>query len=193
MPSLRQLKKRLQGCDKSVKSNVLHWTRTIQRKELEKKLAPLPELTRKLMLKCQYYIDAIDVAKLQLIELETYHISSTGVQLGIRATCMCIEIQDPAERTAKQKEVLGTRPGKLHMLHRCDNPLCAKKEHLFWGTTVDNQRDAALKGRHSRQSHGLTTVDEVIAHKRKLLQNTLDICTSRLTKTRVKLAALTSG
>lgn len=43
-------------------------------------------------------------------------------------------------------------PGKLHVLHRCDNPPCCNPDHLFLGTPMDNKEDARQKGRHS---HGM--------------------------------------
>jgi hypothetical protein len=38
-------------------------------------------------------------------------------------------------------------PGSMHVLHRCDNPLCARPDHLFVGTQLDNVRDMDAKGR----------------------------------------------
>lgn len=39
-------------------------------------------------------------------------------------------------------------PGSLHVLHRCDNRLCANVDHLFLGTNYDNVQDKMAKGRH---------------------------------------------
>lgn len=37
----------------------------------------------------------------------------------------------------------------LFVLHRCDNRLCVRPDHLFLGTQKDNMRDATSKGRMS--------------------------------------------
>lgn len=46
-------------------------------------------------------------------------------------------------------ELILGRPleAKERSLHRCDNPPCGNPEHLFVGTTADNNRDADRKGR----------------------------------------------
>jgi len=45
------------------------------------------------------------------------------------------------------KGAIGSR---LHVLHRCDVPLCVNPDHLFLGTDADNTRDKVSKGRHLR-------------------------------------------
>lgn len=41
-------------------------------------------------------------------------------------------------------------PGALHVLHKCDNPPCARLDHLFTGTNRDNIDDMIAKGRSSK-------------------------------------------
>jgi len=42
-----------------------------------------------------------------------------------------------------------------HVLHRCDQPLCFRYDHLFIGTQADNMTDKVAKGRQSRgEAHG---------------------------------------
>jgi len=44
----------------------------------------------------------------------------------------------------------GPVPDGLHVLHRCDNPPCINVEHLFLGTSADNNADKSAKGRQAR-------------------------------------------
>jgi hypothetical protein len=41
----------------------------------------------------------------------------------------------------------GQIPGKMVVCHRCDNPLCARPDHLFLGTLAENNADRHAKGR----------------------------------------------
>lgn len=41
---------------------------------------------------------------------------------------------------------------KLWVLHKCDNPFCCKKDHLFLGTREDNIADMLRKNRQARGS-----------------------------------------
>lgn len=47
----------------------------------------------------------------------------------------------------------GTDPADKFVCHRCDNPPCCNPAHLFLGTTRQNGRDMASKGRAKNQ-HG---------------------------------------
>lgn len=41
----------------------------------------------------------------------------------------------------------GEIPGRLWVLHKCDNPPCCNPDHLFLGTPKNNTHDAISKGR----------------------------------------------
>jgi len=41
----------------------------------------------------------------------------------------------------------GRIPDNLWVLHKCDTPSCIRPDHLFLGTTLDNQTDKHNKGR----------------------------------------------
>lgn len=42
----------------------------------------------------------------------------------------------------------GELPTGMKVLHKCDNPLCVRPDHLFSGTLSDNMVDCVAKGRH---------------------------------------------
>lgn len=47
----------------------------------------------------------------------------------------------------------GPIPSGTFVLHKCDNPPCARLDHLFAGTAADNSRDMVAKGRHNSQTN----------------------------------------
>lgn len=55
----------------------------------------------------------------------------------------------PVRRAHRASWIIATGedPGKLCVLHRCDNPRCVRPEHLFLGTRTDNARDRESKRR----------------------------------------------
>lgn len=44
----------------------------------------------------------------------------------------------------------GRVPEGMHVLHKCDNPLCVNPEHLFLGSQVDNNTDKISKSRQAK-------------------------------------------
>ena len=63
----------------------------------------------------------------------------------------------------------GDIPGKLFVLHRCDNPICVNPAHLWLGTQADNLKDMWEKGRARPgvslgEKHGMSKLvpDQVI-------------------------------
>ncbi len=58
-----------------------------------------------------------------------------------------------------------SNPGKLCVLHHCDNPPCIRPDHLFLGTVPDNNADRHAKGRdgfipHIGEANGAAKLTE---------------------------------
>ena len=70
-------------------------------------------------------------------------------------------------------------PGKLSVLHKCDNPACVKIEHLFIGSPNDNSKDMVKKQRQAngeRLPQSKLTENEILAIRNSpLLQKELAI------------------
>ena len=57
-------------------------------------------------------------------------------------------IRDRRAHRVAYRTYVGDIPAGMHVLHKCDNPLCINPRHLFLGTNADNMRDKSAKGRH---------------------------------------------
>lgn len=58
----------------------------------------------------------------------------------------------------------GPIPAGMFVLHRCDNPPCVRRSHLFLGSHAANMADCAAKGRTKKQRgsrHAMTKLTEV--------------------------------
>lgn len=74
--------------------------------------------------------------------------------------CLRIDKKTISAHRASYHLFCGPIPDGAHVLHRCDNRVCANPGHLFTGTNFENIRDSMEKGRRTgitrRRPSGLT-------------------------------------
>lgn len=65
---------------------------------------------------------------------------------------------------------LRSEPGKMDVLHKCNNPPCCNPDHLYLGNDLDNARDRDAAGtatRGERNYHAILTEKQVIELRRE--------------------------
>jgi hypothetical protein len=101
-----------------------------------------------------------------------------------------------AHRYALAQATGGDRQG-LEACHKCDNPACVNPAHLFWGTRLDNVRDAIAKGRFARgETNGrarLTSTDVAEIRSRRAAGEPLRDVARAYRVTRWTITNVTSG
>jgi len=75
----------------------------------------------------------------------------SGATVRGRASIKFRGIAVSAPRLAKIIHDRAWPSPELQACHTCDNPLCVKADHLWWGTNQENALDAAAKGRFPSQ------------------------------------------
>jgi hypothetical protein len=92
----------------------------------------------------------------------------------------------------------GSAPGKMQVLHRCDNPPCVRPDHLFLGTIADNMRDKRAKGRQARGERNggggkLSAADIPVIRERIQLGETFTSIGRDFGVSRVEIAHIAKG
>jgi HNH endonuclease len=62
--------------------------------------------------------------------------------------------------------LVGEIPAGKKLLHRCDNPCCVNPDHMFVGTTADNNADCKAKGRNAagvKHPQNKLSIEQVLA------------------------------
>lgn len=84
------------------------------------------------------------------------------------------------------ENLIGPIPEDLHVLHKCDNPLCVNPKHLFLGTHQDNVQDMVTKGRHGKSKLTEDQVQEIRLDVRRSIIIAKEYGVHRSTINRIK-------
>ncbi len=69
------------------------------------------------------------------------------------------------------EQINGPIPDGMKVLHRCDNPPCFRYDHLFLGTTAENNADRKAKGRSGRRRRKTKLTDEQVREIRRIARD----------------------
>ena len=94
----------------------------------------------------------------------------TGGKTGMGYGMFCRHNQHTHAHRLCWELVNGPIPTGMCVLHKCDNPICVRPDHLFLGTQADNMADCQAKGRFAkgeRNGHHKVTAQQVTEIRRR--------------------------
>jgi hypothetical protein len=88
----------------------------------------------------------------ETIEVYSMPVPECGCWIWLGAANRYGMVRGDRAHRVSWKTFRGPIPHGLHVLHKCDTPLCVNPDHLFLGTHLDNMKDKEEKGRGNQPS-----------------------------------------